>query len=175
MISGKTPAIEKTGKLLVAFSDDEGSSVGLEFAATSQKTATAIMSICCSTFGDDKGRLVTTSNSSDTLDKSSDGGDNMEKRLAILENEVAHIKGDVSELKSTANTVNLTVNSIDKNMAVVLERLEFIKDSLAKKPNTETVDRKISESKVSQIIWTIASSLTLISIASGIIIKALHQ
>ncbi|WP_313017911.1 hypothetical protein [Atlantibacter hermannii] len=174
MISGIEPALEKRGKLLVAFSDDDGSSVGVEFSSTTQRSATAIMGVCFSTFGDNTGRLVTSSNSSDTSENSSDGGDNMEKRLAILENEVAHIKGEVSELKSTANAVSLTVNSIDKNMAVALERLEFIKDSLAKKPNTDTVDRKISEAKVSQIIWTIASFFTLISIASGIIIKTLH-
>ena len=59
MISGIEPASERKGKLVVAFSNDDGASVGVEFASTTQKTATAIMGICASTIGDRTGRPVT--------------------------------------------------------------------------------------------------------------------
>ncbi|MBL0775060.1 hypothetical protein JK332_25225 [Klebsiella michiganensis] len=92
----------------------------------------------------------------------------MDHRLAVLEAKVAHIESDVSELKST-------VAVVDKNTAVILERLDGIKESLAKKPTSDSVDKKIAEAKVSQIIWTIGSVLAIVSVASGIIIKILHS
>ncbi|WP_254245580.1 hypothetical protein [Klebsiella michiganensis] len=95
------------------------------------------------------------------------GGGEMEQRLAILEAKVSHIESDVTELKNT-------VAVVDKNTAVILERLDGIKESLAKKPSSDSVDKKIAEAKVSQIIWTIGSVLTIVSIASGIVIKVLH-
>ncbi|WP_227637291.1 hypothetical protein [Klebsiella michiganensis] len=97
-----------------------------------------------------------------------DGGGGMDHRLAVLEAKVAHIESDVSELKST-------VAVVDKNTAVILERLDGIKESLAKKPTSDSVDKKIAEAKVSQIIWTIGSVLAIVSVASGIIIKILHS
>ncbi|HBR6957990.1 hypothetical protein ASV09_06765 [Klebsiella aerogenes] len=92
----------------------------------------------------------------------------MDQRLAVLEAKVAHIESDVTDLKST-------VGVIDKNTAVILERLDGIKESLAKKPSLDAVDKKIADAKVSQIIWTIGSVLAIVSIASGIIIKILHS
>ncbi|EOL9362765.1 hypothetical protein ACNAAH_000340 [Escherichia coli] len=96
------------------------------------------------------------------------GGGGMEQRLAVLEVKVTHIMSDVAELKGT-------VREVDKNTAVILERLDGIKDSLAKKPSSDAVDKKIAEAKVSQIIWTIGSVLAIVSIASGIVIKVLHS
>ncbi|MFW7913589.1 MULTISPECIES: hypothetical protein [Klebsiella] len=96
------------------------------------------------------------------------GGGGMDQRLAVLEAKVAHIESDVTDLKST-------VGVIDKNTAVILERLDGIKESLAKKPSLDAVDKKIADAKVSQIIWTIGSVLAIVSIASGIIIKILHS
>lgn len=95
------------------------------------------------------------------------GGGGMEQRLAVLEAKVSHIESHVTELKNT-------VAVVDKNTAVILERLDGIKESLAKKPSSDAVDKKIAEAKVSQIIWTIGSVLTIVSIASGIVIKVLH-
>ncbi|AJA97806.1 TPA: hypothetical protein RRE97_005044 [Klebsiella pneumoniae] len=91
----------------------------------------------------------------------------MEQRLAVLEAKVSRIESDVAELKGS-------VAVVDKNTAVILERLDSIKDSLAKKPTSDLVDKKIAEAKVSQIIWTIGSVLAIVSIASGIVIKVLH-
>ena len=53
------------------------------------------------------------------------GGGDMEQRLAVLEAKVSHIESDVTELKNT-------VAVVDKNTAVILERLDGIKESLAK-------------------------------------------
>lgn len=96
------------------------------------------------------------------------GGGGMDQRLAVLEAKVSRIESDVSELKGT-------VAVVDKNTAVILERLDAIKESLAKKPSADAVDKKIAEAKVSQIIWTIGSVLAIVSIASGIVIKVLHS
>ncbi|EPC6248955.1 hypothetical protein ACR0X0_002478 [Klebsiella pneumoniae] len=96
------------------------------------------------------------------------GGGSMEQRLAILEAKVSRIETDVTELKGT-------VSVVDKNTAVILERLDGIKDSLAKKPTSDAVDKKIAEAKVSQIIWTIGSVLAIVSVASSIVIKVLHS
>lgn len=96
------------------------------------------------------------------------GGNGMEQRLAVLEAKVSRIESDVTELKGT-------VAVVDKNTAVILERLDSIKDSLSKKPTSDAVDKKIAEAKVSQIIWTIGSVLAIVSIASGIVIKVLHS
>ncbi|MDE1571809.1 MULTISPECIES: hypothetical protein [Klebsiella pneumoniae complex] len=98
---------------------------------------------------------------------SGNGGGGMEQRLAVLEAKVSRIESDVAELKGS-------VAVVDKNTAVILERLDSIKDSLAKKPTSDLVDKKIAEAKVSQIIWTIGSVLAIVSIASGIVIKVLH-
>lgn len=104
----------------------------------------------------------------------SDGGDNMDKRLAVLEAEVAHIKTDVSDTKRSVSSIETTVNTVDKNLAVIMVKLDNITEALSKKPSSDAVDKKISEAKLAQIIWTIGSVLTIVSIASGIIIKSLH-
>ncbi|MFE8049275.1 hypothetical protein [Brenneria goodwinii] len=103
-----------------------------------------------------------------------DGGGNMNERVARLESDVGHIKNDISDIKSSLSRLDITVKSVDKNVALILEKLDGVKDSLSKKPSADAIDKKISEAKVSQIIWTIASILTVVSIASGIIIKTLH-
>lgn len=102
----------------------------------------------------------------------SDGGDGggggmIEARVAKLESDINYIRRDVDEIKAD-------VKSVSQNMTIVLERLESIKESLNKKPSTDVVDKKISDAKLSQIIWTIGSVLTLISVSTGIIIKVLH-
>lgn len=143
---------EPKGKLVVAFSDNKGSSVGVEFSSTTQKNATTIMGICASTLGGEAGKLVTSTSSSDTPSRSSGGGDNMETRLAVLEAEVSHIKNDVSDLKSKVSSIETTVNSVDKNIAVILEKLDGIKDSVSKKPSTDAVEKRISEAKLAIIL-----------------------
>ncbi|WP_244370886.1 hypothetical protein [Rahnella sp. ChDrAdgB13] len=152
MTIGSASSLDRQGKLLVAYSNDDGSTIGVEFAATTQKVATAVFGICASTLGESTGRLVSSAASSDTLMKSTDGGDNMETRIAVLEADVAHIKKDVSDLKAKASSIETIVNSVDKNMAVVLERLDGIKESLSKKPSTDAVEKRISDAKLAIIL-----------------------
>lgn len=97
-------------------------------------------------------------------DGSGDGGGNMlEARVAKLESDVAYIRRDVDELKTD-------VKSIDRNMIAVLERLESIKESLAKKPSSDAVDKKISEAKLAVLLGVPA----IIAIGTGIYKAVMH-
>lgn len=69
----------------------------------------------------------------------------LESKVAKLESDVSYIRRDVDELKTD-------VKSIDRNMIAVLERLDSIKDSLAKKPSIDAVDRKISDAKLAVLL-----------------------
>lgn len=75
----------------------------------------------------------------------SDGGNMLESRVVKLESDVNYISRDVDELKAD-------VKSIDRNMVTVLEKLDSIKELLAKKPSTDTVDKKISEAKLAILL-----------------------
>ncbi|WP_446027846.1 hypothetical protein [Lelliottia amnigena] len=163
MISGIEPSSEKKGKLVVAFSDDDGASVGVEFASTTQKTATAIMGICASTIGDRTGRLVTSSSSGDTLENSTGGGDNMEKRLAVLEAEVAHIKNDISDIKIEQRTIAANAASASSDIKVVLQKLIDIDTNLSSKAGKDFVESTVSGMKV----WLLG--ILLLSIAMPVI------
>ncbi|QGX91688.1 hypothetical protein EFZ10_08645 [Tatumella sp. TA1] len=69
----------------------------------------------------------------------------LEPRVARLESDVSYIRRDIDELKSDFKLVN-------QNMIVALERLESIKESLTKKPSTDTVDKKISDAKLAILL-----------------------
>lgn len=152
MLTGKEVHYAANGKLLVTYSNSEGSSVGVEFSSATQEAATQIFGVCASALGSQPRKLVSTASSGNTEKKSDGGGDNMEKRLAVLEVEVSHIKTDVSELKKSSASIESTVNSIDKNMAVVLEKLTTIKAEIDKKPSSDTVDKKISDAKLAVLL-----------------------
>lgn len=152
MLTGKEIPYTANGTLLVTYSNNEGSSVGVEFSSATQEAATQIFGVCASALGSQPRKLVSTASSSNTEKKSADGGDNMEKRLAVLEVEVSYIKNDVSELKKSATAIESTVNSIDKNMAVVLEKLTTIKAEIDKKPSNDAVEKKISDAKLAVLL-----------------------
>ena len=69
----------------------------------------------------------------------------LEARVVKPESDVSHIRRDVEELKAD-------VKSIDRNMAAVLEKLDGIKQSLAKKPSTDAVEKRISEAKLAVLL-----------------------
>ncbi|BAX14920.1 hypothetical protein HmCmsJML100_02442 [Escherichia coli] len=69
----------------------------------------------------------------------------LESKVAKLESDVSYIRRDVDELKTD-------VKSIDRNMIAVLERLDSIKESLAKKPSIDAIDKKISDAKLAVLL-----------------------
>lgn len=91
-----------------------------------------------------------------------------------MDQNLTDIDGDFSCIKSDLKEVKTTLASIDKNIAVVLERMESIKDVLEEKPTTDAIGKKISEAQVFQVVLTIGSVLAIVSVASVIIIQALH-
>lgn len=80
------------------------------------------------------------------------GGSVIEARVAKLEADVEHIKTDVSELKMTMLKVEGTVSSIDKNLAVLIEKISGLKESVDKKPSSDAMDKKISDAKLSILL-----------------------
>ncbi len=108
--------------------------------------------------------VVYTSNNN----KISDGGDNMERRLAILEIEVAHIKGDVSELKADVKKIETDVANTSRDMAVVLQKLIDIDNNLSKKPSASEMTSAIVSATNKQIIWTIGIALAILGLAKYI-------
>lgn len=143
------------GKLLIAYSDKSGSTVGLEFTSVASEQATFLMGACTVAASGKHKRIVTSTPMSNTHSIESNtgsGGNDMEKRIAVLEADVAHIKGDVSEIKSSVSSLNATVISLDKNMAVALEKLSGIKDSIDKKPSTDAVEKRIAEAKLAILL-----------------------
>lgn len=153
------------GSLLVSYSNEKGDRIGYEFSSTTQGVATAIFGVCATTMGIPTRALVSSSFTGDTGKNSTDGGDDMEKRLAVLEVEVSHIRSDVSELKTSTISIQSTVNTIDKNMAVVLEKLSSIKADIDKKPSSDAVARKISDAKLAILLGVPA----IIAIGTAII------
>lgn len=168
MISGADISAEKQGRLLVAYSDDSGATLGVEFSSTTQATATAIMGVCTSTIGDSTSRLVTSTTSGDTSSNSSGGGDNMERRLAVLEAEVSHIQSDVSELKSESKTLLTTTLETKGDVKVILQKLVDLDEKIAGKAGTSLVDAKVGEIKT----WMLG--IILLSVAMPVIMFLLN-
>lgn len=88
----------------------------------------------------------------------SEGGGNMlEARVAKLEADVSYIRRDVDELR-------VDVKTISQNMTIAIERLDYIRTALDKKPSTDTVDKKITDAKLSILLGV----PTIIAIGTGI-------
>jgi len=119
-------------------------------------------------------------NSMDTSKKrhdthSNDGGNGggesmLESRVAKLESDVSYIKSNVAELKLSVLALSNTASSLDKSMAVVIEKLTSIKDSLDKKPSTDAVEKKISDAKLAVLLGVPA----LLTIGTAIYKVAQH-
>ncbi|CAI1926338.1 Uncharacterised protein [Serratia entomophila] len=153
MTIGSASSLDRQGKLLVAYSNDDGSTIGVEFAATTQKAATAVFGICASTFGESTGRLVSTAASSDTLMNSTDGGDNMETRIAVLEADVAHIKNDIASIKEDTRKISSDATDAKRDTAVLLQKSVDFDSSLSKKPSVDYFEAKFAsiETKISDV------------------------
>lgn len=166
---------QNEGILGVSFMNSEGS-LNQFFSSVSQHDACSVFASCVGISSGLTPMLASKRHKDDTkfIISSSDGGDDMEQRLSILETKVSHIEAGVSDLKASLSKIDTTLSSIDKGFAVMSSNIENISCSISKMPTSDSIDKKISEAKVSQILWTIGSMLTLISIATGIIIKTLH-
>lgn len=167
MLSGKED-VTSQGKLTVTYSNSEGSGLGMEFYSTTRQTATAIFGVCASAIGTDKGSLVSFSSSGDTNENSSDGGDNMDKRIAVLESDVAHIKSDISDLKTDQRKATSDISDAKKDIAVVLQKLLDIDEKLSKKPSTSEMTTAITSAVNKQIVWTIVTALGVLGLARWI-------
>lgn len=98
---------------------------------------------------------------SDTLESYDSGGGGggymLEARVAKLESDVSYIRRDVDELR-------VDVKTISQNMSIAIERLDNIRTALDKKPSTDTVDKKITDAKLSILLGV----PTIIAIGTGI-------
>ncbi|KKF38180.1 hypothetical protein SY86_00110 [Erwinia tracheiphila] len=91
------------------------------------------------------------------------GGDNMEKRLAVLEAEVSHIKTDITEIKADQKNLISGMADIKADVKVLIQKIVDIDDKVATKASEDFVEKKAGHIK----IWML--SLLLVSIAMPII------
>nr|WP_239670407.1 hypothetical protein [Pantoea vagans]DAL13943.1 MAG TPA_asm: hypothetical protein [Caudoviricetes sp.] len=156
----------RLGNLVVTFSNDEGSTVGVEFSSTTQQTATAIFGVCASAIGSGTGRLVSSTSPGDTEVNSTDGGDNMETRIAVLEADVAHIKNDIASIREDTRKISSDATDAKRDTAVLLQKSVDFDASLSKKPSVDYFDAKFAglETKISDVkVWILG--VLLISFA----------
>lgn len=139
-----------SGKLAVACAMIRASAFAVGLQGTSRPDATTcsdgsvgamtyppLVSACFK--GNDKG-------------KSPNGVEHMEKQLAVVETDVAHVKMDISDLKKSVSTTEFTLNAMDKHLAIVVERLDSIKNTLATTPTTEAVEKRIADARLAIIL-----------------------
>ena len=158
------------GKLLIAYSDNNGSTIGVEYASVASTQANFLMGVSSVAASDKQKRIVTSSalGNTDETETTNDGGDDMEKRIAVLEAEVAHIKSDVAELKGDVKKIRDDVATTTRDMAVVLQKLVDIDANLLKKPSTSEMSSAISSAANKQICWTIGVAFAILGIAKYI-------
>lgn len=91
-----------------------------------------------------------------TIHNSSDGGDDMDKRLAVLEAEVAHIKSSMAEIKEDTRNISSDSTDAKRDTAVLLQKSLDFDASLSKKPSVDYFDAKFSalETKIADVkVW----------------------
>ncbi|CRY63124.1 Uncharacterised protein [Yersinia kristensenii] len=172
-LTGNINHTETKGKLSVAYSNEAGSLIGVEFTSVAQSDATIIMAVCAGV-SDENPRMMSSSTTR-TGEISLSGGDNMDRRVAVLENDVGRIKSDIAEIKTDYRALTTPVNETRRDVAIILQSLVDIKSSLDSKPSKSDVDAKISSSSNKQIIWTIGSILSIVGIAAAVVIKILSS
>ncbi len=161
-------AHNKLGNLIVTYSNDEGGTIGVEFSSTTQQVATEIFRVCASTIGENTRKLVSSTSPGDTTINSTDGGDNMESRLAVLESDVAHIKVDITDIKVDNRKSSSDTADIKKDVAVILQKLVDIDDKLSKKPSNSEMTTAITSAVNKQIVWTIVTAIGVLGLARWI-------
>ncbi|EOG7152737.1 hypothetical protein ACE3IK_21210 [Enterobacter hormaechei subsp. xiangfangensis] len=159
------------GKLIIAYSDKNGSTVGIEFSAVASSQATLLMGACSVAATGKEKRIVTSAAIDDTKiiqTTSDDGGDDMEKRIALLESDVSHIKGDIADIKTDNRKLSSDTSDIRKDVAVILQKLVDIDEKLSKKPSNSEMTTAITSAVNRQIVWTIVTALAVLGLARWI-------
>ncbi|KMV90422.1 hypothetical protein HMPREF9693_05454 [Klebsiella oxytoca 10-5249] len=159
------------GKLLIAYSDKNGSTIGVEFSAVASSQATFLMGACSVAATGKEKRIVTSAVIDDTeiiQAASDDGGDNMETRIALLESDVARIKGDISEIKAGTQKLSSDTADVKKDVAVILHKIVDIDEKLSKKPSNSEMTTAITSAVNRQIMWTIVTALAVLGLARWI-------
>ncbi|EJI5002495.1 hypothetical protein OEE08_004932 [Escherichia coli] len=147
------------GKLVIAYSDKNGSTVGLEFSSVASSQATLLMKACSVAASDKEKRIVTSVVMDDTeiiQTTSDDGGDDMDKRLAVLEAEVAHIKSSMAGIKEDTQKISSDSTDAKRDTAVLLQKSLDFDASLSKKPSVDYFEAKFSalETKIADVkVW----------------------
>lgn len=147
------------GKLLIAYSDKNGSTVGIEFSAVASSQATLLMGACSVAASGKEKRIVTSAALDDTeiiQTTSDDGGDDMDKRLAVLEAEVAHIKSSMAEIKEDTRKISSDSAEAKRDTALLLQKSLDFDASLSKKPSVDYFEAKFSglETKIADVkVW----------------------
>lgn len=159
---------QNPGLLSVTYTNNDGSLVGVEFTSASENAATAVFAVCASTMGKSNGRLVSSSSSGNTVEMRDNGGDDMERRIAVLESDVTRIKTDISELRVDQKTLVSGVSDIKTDIKLALQQLTDINDKLSSNASKDHVDVKVGEVK----IWILG--VLLLSIAMPTIFFVLN-
>lgn len=170
---GNLSHTEPKGLVDIAYTDNDGSKLAFSFTAVSQKVATVLITTCASASQNVTQRIQQESIIDDTtITNQNDGGD-MNERIARLESDVSHIKTDIHAIREDSRKFLSDASDAKRDVAVILQNLVDIGNNLDKKASKSEVQALISSSANKQIAWTIASLLTVVGIASTIIIKAL--
>lgn len=155
------------GNLTVAYADVDGQSVGVRISSVESSEATMIFTACSSALGGRETKFVTSHPlaHNDITSNGHDGGDNMEKRIAVLEAEVSHIKSDVAEMKVDVKKASTDTANIQKDVAVMLQKIVDIDTALSKKPSTSDMTAAIASAANKQIVWTIGIAIAVLGLA----------
>ncbi|HGH7261658.1 TPA: hypothetical protein ACHQNL_001376 [Serratia marcescens] len=153
---------------MVAFVDQEGKNVGVKFSSVAASEAHLVFQACATVLNGRKSRVVTAEAIGDnryTTTTTTDGGDNMETRIAVIEASVGHIKADITTLKDDVGNTKADISEVKRDVAVILQKLVDIDTNLSKKPSTSEVSAAIATATNKQIIWTIGIAMAILGLA----------
>lgn len=147
----------KCGTAIVTFSSNEVN-MSMGFDAVPTHYAASVMT-ALATVSNGKTPVVVKNPSvvdNTTINNSSDGGDDMDKRLVVLEAEVAHIKSSIAEIKEDTRRISSDATDAKRDTAVILQKSLDFDASLSKKPSVDYFDAKFSglETKIADVkVW----------------------
>jgi len=152
-------ADKRNGIVSLSFSGENGSF--RQFFSSSQEDAVSIFAACLHVSEASTPLLVSAPHMDDIVCNKpiTGGGDNMEKRLAVLEAEVSHIKADITEIKSDQRNLISGMADIKADVKVIIQKVLDINGKISTKASEDFVEKKAGQIK----IWMLG--LLLVSIA----------